>query len=92
MKHFPLREIGCAVGFILLLGIFYVGGYYALVITHPELLDPGLLRLKRGTFGPSTYRIAPEYRFGSDNSVRFFAPMHDLDKWLRPSLWELTVP
>ena len=30
MRHFPLRELGYAIGFIVLLAALYVGSYYAM--------------------------------------------------------------
>ena len=37
MRHFPWKEIGYAVGFVVLLAVLYVGAYYALV-TRTESL------------------------------------------------------
>jgi hypothetical protein len=31
MRHFPLRELGYAIGFVVLLAGLYVGSYYAMV-------------------------------------------------------------
>jgi hypothetical protein len=91
MRHFPVREPGYAIGFIVVLAALYVGAYYAMVITRSQYLDRYMLSLKVSTKGPPIYRVAPEYRFGGDAAVRFFAPMHDIDTRLRPSIWEFSV-
>jgi hypothetical protein len=38
MRHFPLRELGYAIGFLVLLAVLYVGSYCAMVERRPYQL------------------------------------------------------
>jgi hypothetical protein len=87
MRHFPLRELGYAIGFIVLLAAIYVGSYYAMVI--PSDLDPAKLPL-RGSIS-ATFYASPVYRFGGNTSAQFFGLANKLDRKLRPGQWECHV-
>lgn len=76
MRHFPLRELGYAIGFVLLLVAIYVGSYYAMVVRVDWRMN-------------TTCWV--EYRFGGEWADRFFSPMHDLDRRFRPEWWEREV-
>ena len=76
MHHFPLRECGYAVGFIVLLAGLYVGAYYAMV--------------ERVSLKPfSSSPCFASYRMSGVWAMQFFNPMHEIDRLLfRPDFWE----
>ena len=74
MRHFPIRELGYAIGFVVLLAVLYVGSYYAMV----ERIE-GQLYAQPIAF--------PVYRFGQNYSESLFRSMHCLDRKLRPEFW-----
>jgi hypothetical protein len=74
MRHFPLRELGYALGFVVLLAALYVGSYYAMV--------------ERRVAGVSFTIIMVRYRFCEEWARQFFAPVHALDQRLRPDFWD----
>jgi hypothetical protein len=83
MRHFPLRELGYAIGFIVVLTALYVGAYYAMVekwIESDIVLDGHGLDPER--------KVVVNYRFGGDWAGSLFSPMHALDQKLRPEWWE----
>jgi hypothetical protein len=84
MRHFPLRELGYAIGFIVLLTALYVGAYYATV-------ERRLGRVIRGGKGSSdSQRIfigAIYAKYPMDWLNPFFSPMYDLDLRMRPDFW-----
>ena len=79
MRHFPLRECGYTIGFLVLLAAPYIGTYFALVIRLPNVLYPGTMR-------PGMYLRA--YRVDEEWVAVFFEPIHSADReCLRPSYW-----
>jgi len=84
IKHLPLRECGYAIGFVVLLVALYVGGYYAMVerIVTLTSVTPGGVRVSR-----LEKTVTVGYRFESELLHRIFAPMHALDRRLRPEWW-----
>jgi hypothetical protein len=81
MRHFPLRECGYALGVVVLLAAIYVGSYYATV-------QPKYFRMP-----PGDRACLVEYRLDDEGWLKvFFAPMHDLDRQIRPEWWEDEVP
>jgi hypothetical protein len=87
MRHFPLRELGYALGFIVLLAALYVGAYYAL----SEREDRTYLMVMRHI--ERMERTAPKvsmvnYRYGGELAVAFFAPIHEVDRKFRPDWWD----
>jgi hypothetical protein len=81
MKHLPLKELGYAIGAVLLVGAGYVGAYFALVVPDYEL-DRDTLR--------STVRFdcVPKYRIGGASLRRVFDAVHRFDRKVRPETWE----
>ena len=74
MRHFPLRECGYAVGFVVVLTASYVGAYYATVERVVNM---------KGRFD-SSFDLAMHdcrgYVHWSTGVVRpFFNPIHDVD-------------
>lgn len=82
MKHVPIREIGYALAFLVLLAAVYVGGYYALVIREDDW------QIEFGEL-PRVVIMPPQavYRLGGDSSKDFFSLLHEIDRRLRPSYW-----
>jgi hypothetical protein len=87
MRHFPLRELGYAISFLVLLAALYVGAYYAMV-ERTEHIHGFMIGI--GMRDPPTVKL--KYRYGGEWSMAFFYPAHDIDRRLRPDLWrgELT--
>jgi hypothetical protein len=79
MRHFPLRETGYAIGFVVLLAALYVGAYFAMV-------DRQAIPL-RMTGGIILYSF-PTYRFGDESAAWFFAPMYAIDRRIRSDFWK----
>jgi hypothetical protein len=79
MRHFPLRECGYAVGFILITAAIYVAAYYAAVVRTPKWSR--LLMCERQIlFHPEPAHA----EYPADILVGFFAPMHEVDRKIRP--------
>jgi hypothetical protein len=57
----------------------YVGAYYALCVPSPRRSAP--LRVE---FTVSQYRVNP---LGQHHCVWLFAPVHQLDRRIRPNVW-----
>jgi hypothetical protein len=81
LRHLPLRELGYAVGFLVLLAALYVGAYFATV--------------ERSLFGAGINADWPDQpwlpwypRIESEWTHPFFAPMHVVDLKLRPDYWD----
>jgi hypothetical protein len=74
MRHLPLRELGYAIGFVVVLAALYVGAYYAMVRRAPR-------------FGEAVEVVAI-YSFSADWPTAFFLPIHQIDRRLRPDYWE----
>jgi hypothetical protein len=72
MRHFPLREIGYAIGFVVLMAALYVGAYYGMVTKE---------QFGRGR------NFVVDYRIGGEWAESFFAPMHQIDREIRPATW-----
>ena len=68
--------LACAISCVL---PAYVGAYYALCVPSPGVCTP--LRLK---FTVSRYRNSP---LGQQRCQWLFAPIHQLDRRLRPQVW-----
>ena len=79
MRHFPLRELGCAIGFIVLVAALYAGAYYTMV-ERCEFGSSPVPELGR----PWCY---VQYRVGGNRAVAFFNPMHEIDRRIRPEWW-----
>ena len=61
--------------------VAYLGSYATLV---KRTKSPGILSV-----GQWEYSYVPTYRFSDGPAVRyFFAPVHELDYWLRPVYWD----
>ena len=80
MKHFPIKELGYALGFVALLLASYVGAYYALVEPRGQTIETSF----------SEYvAMRPAYRWGdflSDDNL--FVMMSEIDRKLRPDAWK----
>jgi hypothetical protein len=94
-RFFPWRECGWAVVFLLLLAGLYVGSYYV-ILDEWESERCRLSAILSRTVGgqlplhPSPLpepRLEARYRFGGDWVALFFAPMHGLDRIVRPGYW-----
>jgi hypothetical protein len=70
-----MKNLGYAVGCGALLAALYAGVYYALV----ERIDYQLIA------GFQSHVV--RYRIGEEWSESIFAPMHDLDRKIRPGWW-----
>jgi hypothetical protein len=81
MRHLPLRELGYAIGFLVVLSASYVVAYCALV----DRTELGVECILGGQF------VLVRYRFGGSSAESFFAPMHKLDRRLRPECWKNEV-
>jgi hypothetical protein len=98
MKHLPLRECGYAIFFIVALVVLYGGAYLAMM----QRIDLGeLINSSRGSRAPRGATIAEPllpsipiatYRFGGDWSQTFFALAHQVDRQIRPELWQGEKP
>ena len=81
MRHFPWKELGYAAVAIVVLLVFYVGAYYALVeprFVNAKILDDGRIQLE----------MQPAYRGGDFlGDGDFFMLMTSIDKTLRPDAW-----
>jgi hypothetical protein len=84
MRHFPVRECGYAIGFVVLLAAIYVGSYYAMV--ERELIDA---TPKDIVVSGSWRAYVPSYRFGGEWAWQIFKPLHELDRRLRPEWWDV---
>jgi hypothetical protein len=78
MRHFPLRELGYAIAFLVLLAAIYVGAYYAMVGQGEMAGFPG-----------SDEVTFPMYPVWQQQSEWFFSLAHELDKSLRPEFWHV---
>jgi hypothetical protein len=76
MRHFPWRELGWSVGFVVLSVALYVGSYRAMVIPHHFQVNPD------GS-------LSPEYRFGHAFCVRFYAPIYEAEVSIFPESREI---
>jgi hypothetical protein len=78
MKHVYRAIIwtGCAV---VAVAAFYVLSYTVLV----EVNDVGIVNL-----GIAYTARVPSYRLGGETAEAIFHPIHDIDLWLRPEVWE----
>jgi hypothetical protein len=82
LRHLPWRECVYAVGVLTLLLALYVGAYYATV----EPFDYSAFISSRHP--PPRGTPIPIYSFGGESAKTFFAPMHQVDRMLRPDVWE----
>jgi hypothetical protein len=90
MRHFPLRELGYAIGIVVLLAALYVGAYYAMVSRGPYLVPLTPLDFKGGRLFAKAGMLfdeEPEYSVGGVWSTAFFAPIHAIDRRIRPTFW-----
>jgi hypothetical protein len=81
MNHVPTKELGYAIGTVLLLMATYVAAYFALVVPY-DLYDR--------TSEPFIARLGsiPTYRIGGDSLEPFFNPIHQFDRRIHPMTWE----
>jgi hypothetical protein len=79
MKHFPKKELGSAIGFLVLLAGLRVGSYYAMINRDISYSVVG------GVVANRTVR--PTYEFGGDVAVAIFSPWQTVDRWIRPGYW-----
>jgi hypothetical protein len=70
------------VAILLLLPMFYVGSYLAMVL--PEGQDGRI----EYSYGRPNIHI-DYYRFGSDRALLFFWPLERIDRKVRPEAWEV---
>jgi hypothetical protein len=88
MRHVPLRELGYAVGFIVMLALLHAGAYFAMVSKEIDIesteLAVGQTELN--------VRVNATYWFGSDWSASFFRPVNDADRLIRPRYWAVADP
>jgi hypothetical protein len=76
----PWKELGYAIGFVVLLAAIYVGAYYATV-------EPATLWL--GPYPNQDKMAIPTYHL--PNCESFFSPAHEMDKRLRPDVWYVDI-
>jgi hypothetical protein len=90
MRHFPLRELGYALGFLVLLAALYVGAYCSTVSRGPYLTPLKPLDFKGGRLFAIAGMLVdeePEYSIGGAWGTAFFAPIHAIDRRIRPAFW-----
>lgn len=83
MKHFPWRECGWAVLFLLVLAGLYFGAYFAMMrpivsVSHSERGVSGRVPFYNRPWMPHTM---------AEWASTIFAPMHAIDRALRPDFW-----
>jgi hypothetical protein len=83
MKHLPLRECGCAIGFIVAVIVLYGAAYFAMM----ERVDLASSFGSGKQVYPNSMPVA-FYRFADESSRTIFRPAHCLDRLIRPDLWE----
>jgi hypothetical protein len=92
MRHFPLRELGYAIGFVVLLATLYVGTYYAMAQrgVEPEI-DWAASQKKPGLGVVTTGKMlaSVSYSFENEWVDVIFGPMHQMDRRLRPEYWQV---
>jgi hypothetical protein len=84
MKHLLLRECGYAIAALLVLTLIYSGAYLGLV-THLELphtIDADGAEIEAGT------EFIVDYRLGRTWCRDFFKPAHEVDRFIRPHVWQ----
>jgi hypothetical protein len=85
MRHFPFRELGYVIGFLLLMATLYIGSYYATVQRY--VYDaPAIFELPDGSLAVGWF-ATPKYCIGEESAL-FFRPMHQFDRLVRPGFWE----
>ena len=93
LKHLPWRETVWAIGFVALLALLYAGSYYAMVI---PCMIPTITSLDELVSAePIGYCDHVDYAFGGETAKSLFAPMNQLDRSLRPGVWNpsmVTLP
>jgi hypothetical protein len=85
MRHFPIRECGYALRFVVLLAVLYVGAYYAMIDLHLHAYEMKTDVLIGGSLTPA--QIQPIYRIRGDWIAGFFESWHEIDRRLRPAYW-----
>jgi hypothetical protein len=74
---------------LLLLPVLYVGSYLALVLPGPPSFSFSVSMTVSWDSDPiSPFDPDPTYRLDSDWLPRFFWPLEQLDRRLRPQAWE----
>jgi hypothetical protein len=86
MRHMPIRELGYAIAFLIVVATLYAGAYFAMVERTEFRFTGSPLAFPSG----DEYSFV-EYRFGGDAAQSFFAPMHAVDRLLRPKLWQYEI-
>jgi hypothetical protein len=75
MRHWPLGELGYAIGFIAAALVLYVTAY--LLLIHRMESD----------LSPIDPRLYPHYGFGGETSSAIFGPAQAVDEKLFPDRW-----
>ena len=78
MKHLPLRQCGYVLGFVILGLLLYGGAYLAMM----ERVETSL------NDDADPRRTVVRYCCGNEWSERLFGPAHEIDRRMRPHLWE----
>jgi hypothetical protein len=85
MRHFPLRELGYAFGFLLLLAALYVGAYYAMVVRDGSVYAVRAVH-STGEITPFA-SVFPKYRWSDESAVAFFSLAFEVDQRIRSDYW-----
>jgi hypothetical protein len=95
MRHFPLRELGYALGFVVVLTALYFGAYHALVERDGFVFMDGATGRKiSGAYVFAKYRFVSTPAFPGeppDVATRFFTFAHAFDLQVRPTYWDEEV-
>lgn len=87
MRHTRWRQLRYAFGAVVLLAAIYVGSYYAMV-ERWEIEPAGVVA---EAFVAEAFAVDgavfPEYRLRQDWLYNFYAPIHAVDRKLRPDFW-----
>ena len=84
-KRSPMSEMTYAFGFVMVLTLLYVAGYYVLV-TKDTICQTKFLG-----GGKELDTFQPYYRVGDEWAKTIFSPIHDADRKVRPDYWEQIV-
>jgi hypothetical protein len=105
MRHLPLRELGYAIAFLILLIALYVGSYYAVVDRRPDEVvteeEFPVPFSAPGGIPVMTTRTVTHRTLNSENMIAvyplevmttIYSPLHDLDRRIRPEHWSPPPP
>jgi len=82
---------------LLVLMAFYVSAYIAVIDTTPFFVrTTNSLRIRGAKFimhenGSVVLTAKPKYRIGGAWALTLFAPVHQIDRRVRPDIWELRL-